>query len=150
MQNGVLHAADVLIDLEPVSDLRRIERHAIVVRVAVTIEIPGRIDEGVHGVGLAARRAGAARTLDVHEVGHFLERRAAGTSELHVQRQHHGQFALGHRDHAAARTVDHRNGRAPVALARHAPVFDTKRDGSFAEAFCFRFGVHAAASFRAG
>ena len=35
---------------------------SIIVRIAVAIEIPGRIDEGVHGVGFAL--AGAAALAD--------------------------------------------------------------------------------------
>ena len=77
MQNGVLNAADVLVDLEPVTDLGRIERQGIVVRVAVAIEVPGGIDEGVHGIGFAPRRASALRAVHVDELGHFFERRTA-------------------------------------------------------------------------
>jgi hypothetical protein len=55
VQDGVLHAADVLIDGEPVGDLFGIEGRGGVLRIAVAIEVPAGIDEGVHGVGLAAR-----------------------------------------------------------------------------------------------
>ena len=41
VQDGVLDAADVLIDLEPVGDLRGVEGLRGVVRVAVAVEIPG-------------------------------------------------------------------------------------------------------------
>src|ERR1035441_1891085 len=46
--------------------------------------------------------------------------------------------------------MDHGNRRAPVALARDAPVLDTKSDCGFAEAFRLRFGVHVPAGFGAG
>ena len=62
VQNRVLDAADVLIDRKPLRDLRRIERRRAVVRIAVAVEIPGRIDERVHGV--ASRGAHRRRTWD--------------------------------------------------------------------------------------
>ena len=42
--------------------------------------------------------------------------------ELDVQGQQHRQVCFGHRDGAAVVAVDDRDGRAPVALARDAPV----------------------------
>ena len=62
VQNRVLDAAAVEIDRAPVRDLRRIERQLVVVRVGKAIEVPRRIDERVHRVGLAARRPAALRT----------------------------------------------------------------------------------------
>ena len=56
VQNGVFDAADVLIDGEPVIDHGSC-RTAVAGRLGIAIEIPGRIDEGVHGIGLAARAA---------------------------------------------------------------------------------------------
>ena len=67
VQNGVLDAADVLIDGEPVRDLLRTEGRARVLRVRVAIEVPGRVDKGVHRIGLAPRRAAALGTDRVHE-----------------------------------------------------------------------------------
>ena len=54
VQDRVLDAADVLVHRHPV--LRALGHHRLVVlRVAVAHEVPRRIDEGVHRVGLAAR-----------------------------------------------------------------------------------------------
>ena len=47
-----------------------IEGSLVVVRVGVAIEVPGRIDERIHGVGLAPRRPAALRTRRVHEIRH--------------------------------------------------------------------------------
>jgi hypothetical protein len=40
MQDGVLDAADVLIDRHPASDDLPVERHLVVVRIAVAQEVP--------------------------------------------------------------------------------------------------------------
>ncbi len=91
-------------------------------RAGVAQEVPGRIDEGVHGVGLAARRA----------------RRTSGSCTRRTRRSCRADCRC-HRapDPPAARTgscssgtgtspqpgaVDERNRAAPVALARNAPV----------------------------
>ena len=129
VQDGVLHAADVLVDGEPVVRLRRIEGCGRVLRVGVAVEVPTGIDEGVHGVGLAARRATADRAGGVDEIGDAAQRRAALLRDLHLRGKQHGKRALGQRDHAAGRdsrvavgAVDHGDRRAPVALAADAPV----------------------------
>ena len=145
----MLHAADVLIDLEPVGDLRRVVRHAVVARIAVAVEIPGRVDEGVHGIGFAARIAAAPRAPDLDKRRHRLQRRPARTGDLRLVRQQHGQIALRNRNHSAPWTMDHRDGRPPVALPRDAPVLDAERHGRLAEAFAFRLRVHAAPPFGA-
>ena len=86
MQDGVLDAADVLVDGEPVLRDLRVERSAVVVRVGVAIEIPGRIDERVHGVGFAARRAAALGTRRVDELGQAAERRSTGMCDIDCSR----------------------------------------------------------------
>src|ERR1019366_10661973 len=134
VQDGVLHAADVLVDFKPISDLGGIEGHGAVVRVAVAVEIPGRIDEGVLGSGLASGRAAALGTCDVDELRHVFERGTAGAGDLDAVGQQHGKLALGNRYHAARGAMNDRNGSAPVALARDAPILDSVGDGSFAEA----------------
>ena len=129
-------AADVLVDRKPLGDLRGIERRASIVRIAVAIEIPGRIDERVHGVALAPR---VARRTSGHFTfmndGNVCQRRPALAGDLHIERQHHRQILLRHRHDAALRAMNHRNRRAPVALPRNAPVLDAIRDRGFAEAF---------------
>ncbi len=62
MQDGVFDAADVLVDRKPTGDGFGIEGRPVVMRVAVAIEIPRRIDEGIHGVAFAPRGAAALGT----------------------------------------------------------------------------------------
>src|SRR5262249_46971948 len=116
VQDGVLDAAYILIDREPIGDLLRIERHAVVARVTVPIEIPRRIDERVHGICLATGRAFASRTRDIYKFRHVLERRAARTGDLHVRGQHDRQILVTHWHHTALRTVNDRNRRTPITL----------------------------------
>ncbi len=67
-----------------------------------------------------------------------------------TERQHHRQIFFGHRDDAAFRAINHGDRRAPIALARDAPILDAKCDGGFSETFRFGFGGHDAARFVAG
>ena len=64
MQDRVLDAADILIDRQPIADGIGVDRLARV-RRAEARKIPGRIDEGVHRVGLARGRTAALRAGDV-------------------------------------------------------------------------------------
>ena len=150
MQDGVLHPADVLVDFKPISDLGGVERHGAVVRIAVAVEVPGRIDEGVHGIGLAPGRAAALGTRHVDELRHVFERRTAGAGDLDAVRQQHRKLAFRNRHDAARRAVNDRNRSAPVALARDAPILDAVSDGRFAEAVPLGVGAHPAARFFAG
>ena len=54
----MLDAADILVDRQPAIDDARLGRR-LRVRRGEAGEIPGRVDEGVHRVGLAPRRAAA-------------------------------------------------------------------------------------------
>ena len=56
MQDRVLDAADILVDRQPMIGHRRIVRRRGIVRIGEAHEIPRRIDERVHRVGLARRR----------------------------------------------------------------------------------------------
>ncbi len=101
VQNGVFDAADVLIDGEPIGDGFGIEGRGAVVRVAVAIEIPGRIDEGVHGVAFAAAGAAAFGALDIDELRDAFERGAAFAGDLDVERKQDGQILFVNRYDAA-------------------------------------------------
>ncbi len=109
-----------------------------VLRVGVAIEVPARIDEGVHRVGLAPRRPAALGAGHVDELRHAAQRRAALLRDLDLLGQHHRQLIVGHRNQAVALAVDHRDRRAPVALAAHAPVLQAEGDLGFAKAACRR------------
>ena len=69
VEDGVLDATDVLIDGKPVRGSCGIEWLRAVVGIDVAVEVPARVDEGVHGVGLAAGRAAADGTGGVDEAG---------------------------------------------------------------------------------
>ena len=119
VQDRVLDAADVLVHRHPVVVARVDHRRRVRARVAHVV--PGRIDERVHRVGLALRGLAAARARHVQEVGALRERVAAAVGDA-VLGQHDRQVLLRHRHRAARGAMDDRDRRAPVALARDAPV----------------------------
>ena len=61
VQDRVLDPADVLVHRQPVVDEVPAERRLVVLRIRVAQVVPGRVDERVHRVGLALRRAAALR-----------------------------------------------------------------------------------------
>ena len=68
MKHRMLNAADVLVDsalAEPIAGDLRVERRLGIVRVGVAIEVPGGVDERVHGIGLAPRGAATLGTSRV-------------------------------------------------------------------------------------
>ena len=122
VQHRVLDAADVLVDGHPVLGGAALEHALVVPRRAVAQEVPGRLDEGVHRVGLTPRLAAALGTRGVDERGDLGERRAALARELHVAREHDGQVLLVLRHQAVLIAVQHGDRRSPVPLAADAPV----------------------------
>jgi hypothetical protein len=119
VQDGVLDAADVLVHRHPV--VVRASTIAGRCRVAVAHEVPGRIDEGVHRVGLAPRRLAALRAGDVQEVARTC---SAGCRCRRGCSPRAARPAGPSRAPAPAAVVamDDRDRRAPVALAADAPV----------------------------
>ena len=111
VQDGVLDAAAVEIHRAPVLHLRRVERQLAVPRVAVAVEVPRRIDERVHRVGLAAGGAAAARARGVDELRHVRQRRVAAARELRDLGQHDRQLVVRHR-HACRTCRSRRSGSA--------------------------------------
>ena len=71
VEDGMLDAAAVEIDRHPVGRLQRVERQHLVRRIGEAQEIPGRVDERVHGVGFPPGRAAARRALHVHPFRHL-------------------------------------------------------------------------------
>ena len=141
VQDGVLDTADVLVHRHPVVGAR-IDHGGVVLRTGVAHEVPGTVHEGVHGVGLAARRLAALRTGDAGVEALVLVQRVAGTVRDAVIRQHHRQVLLGHRHRAAAVAVDDRDRRAPVALAADAPVTQAPGGLFLAQTQCRQLGRH--------
>ena len=120
VQDRVLHAADILIDRQPIADRVGVGRLSRV-RRAEPREIPGRVDERVHRVGLADGGTAALRAGDMLP-GRMAVERIARHVEAHVVGKLHRQVLLGHRHDPACLAVDHRDGTAPIALPRNAPV----------------------------
>ena len=118
----MLDAADVLVDRHPVIHRAPLEHAALIGGRAVTEEVPGGLDKGVHRVRLAPGAAAAAWTGGVHEACDVGQRRAALAADLHVPRQDHRKVLLLLGDHPAAIAVQDGNRRSPVSLAADAPV----------------------------
>ena len=144
VQNRVLHAAAVEIDRHPVRRLHRVERRFLVHRIAEAEEVPRRIDERVHRVGFTPRRPAARGALDVDEFGHLGERRVAAACEGGHLRQRDWQLVVRHRHHAILVAIDHGNRRAPVPLARDAPVLEPILDLASANAAALGVRRHPA------
>src|SRR5216684_5135980 len=142
VQDGVGDAADVLVDRKPVGNFRRIERSFVVVRVAVAVEVPRRINERVHGVGLAARGTTALRASGVHKIRSRGKRRSAFTGQLGIFRKHYGKILVRHRDDSVLGAVDDGDGSAPVTLAGDAPVSQAKNRFAPAKTFGLRVRGH--------
>ena len=121
MQDRVLDAADILIDRHHAVDDRGRGRRVLVPWIGEARKVPGRVDERVHGVGVAQRLAAALRAGDMLP-GRMMVERVARLVEADILRQHDRQVLVRHRHHAACGAVDHRDRAAPIALPRDAPV----------------------------
>src|SRR3970282_1227116 len=82
MQDGVLDAADILVDRQAVV-ARRAGDRAVRPRRAEAREVPGRIHEGVAGVGFAPRGGAAGRTGRVLP-GRMMVERVTRPLEAHI------------------------------------------------------------------
>ncbi len=98
MEDGVLDAADVLVDRHPVPHEPGVEGAVGRPGVAESEEVPRRVDEGVHRVGLAGGRSPADRAGGVEEPLVGGERRLAGRAELDVVGREDRQLLDGDRD----------------------------------------------------
>ena len=141
VEDRMLDAAGVLIDRHPVVHLLLVERQRLVLRVGVAQEVPGRVDKGVHGVGLTTRRLAAFRAGGVEEKGRVQQRILAVRPKLDVVREPHRQLVVGHGDDAMVGAIDDRNWHAPVALPRDQPVPEAEGDGAPANAHALSFGA---------
>ena len=115
MQNRMLNAADILIDVHPVVGVFKVGRRGGVRRGKAHV-IPRRIDKRIHRVGFAPRRRPAFRAGAVAP-RRVAVKRVAGNVKADIIGQLDRQVFLGFRHHAAGRAVDHRNRAAPIALA---------------------------------
>src|SRR5512133_3828675 len=116
----MFHSADILIDGEPLLGLGALE--GLVGRLACeTDEVPARVHEGIERIGLAAGRPSAGWAGHVSPAIVPVER-ISRLVERHILRQHNRQLFPRSGNRAAAVTMDDRDRRAPIALARDAPV----------------------------
>src|SRR5262249_4152867 len=122
MQDGVFDPTDVLIDWHPMLDSLVAERYVWLPRVAEPQEVPGRANEGVHGVGLPLGRPPPFRARRVQETFVVLEWRLAGRAELDVVGRQDRKLVLGNGNHAVIRAVDDRDRTTPVSLSAYQPV----------------------------
>src|SRR5215208_6332335 len=122
VQNGVLYAAGVLVDGEPLLSPFGIERPLIVVRREVTVPVPRGVHESVHRVRLACGRAAATGTLGIVEVRVELEGRFARGHELGFLWEQDGEVFFRDGDDAALVVEDYGNRSTPIALAANQPV----------------------------
>ena len=121
VQDRMLDPADILRDRQPCLGLGAVER--LVRRLAGEAdEVPARIDERVERVGLALRLAAALRAIDMLPASDGGRAGCPGLSKSTSSGRTTGSWSRGHRHRAAAVAVDDRDRRAPIALARHAPV----------------------------
>ena len=136
VQHGVLGAADVLVDRHPLGDFFGAER-GVGIRIGEAQEVPRRVDEGVHRVGLAHGRPAAIRAGRVQEALVEAQRRLARRPELDVVGRQHRQLVVGHRHACRTRAVDDGDRAAPEALAADQPVTQAVVDLALADALGF-------------
>ena len=138
VQDGVLDAADVLVHRHPVGGLcvdhRGFGKFAGVARV-----VPGRVHEGVHGVGFTPRRLAALRARRGEKIKALVQRIAGAVRDA-VFGQLDRQLVVGHGYRAAAVAVDDRDRAAPVALTRDSPVAQAVLHLLVAQAFGIQVG----------
>src|SRR5579872_2325905 len=133
MHHGVLGAADVEVDGQPVVRGFAIEWSFVFMRRGEAQEVPRRTSEAVERVGLAFGRASALWTGCVDELGNIREWGAPGTRGLiflHLG-EPHGQLVFRYRNDAVVFAIDDRNRRAPVTLSRDQPIPHPVTDGRF-------------------
>ena len=58
------YTADVLIDRKPFAHQLRVEGSRVIVGIGVAEVVPGRVDEGIHRVGVPCRFTPALRAVD--------------------------------------------------------------------------------------
>ena len=103
-------------------------------RVAEPQEVPRRVDERVHGVGLAVAGPPHAGHVVWRNAARGGQRRLPGGQELDVVGREDGELVRGHRHDAVVGAVDDGDRAAPEALAGHQPVAEAVVDGAHADA----------------
>ena len=130
--------ADVVVDRAPVVDQPPVERRRVVVRVDVAEEVPGRVDEGVHRVGLAPAGLAAPRAGRVASTPRCSRAAASPSGGSPRPRGAGAATRRRGRGRAAVVAVDDRDRAAPVALPAEAPVAQAVADRRRAPALSSR------------
>ena len=140
VQDRVLDPADVLLDRQPLGDLGPVER--LVGRLAGEAqEVPAELTK-VSSVSVSrSRRAAAAAGSRRASRSDGARAGCPGSAKSTSSGRTTGSWSFGHRHHAAGGAVDERDRRAPVALARDAPVAQAPDGLALAPAFGSRRGA---------
>jgi len=133
----VFDSTDVLVNGQPPFDRLPVERRLVAPRISEPQEVPRRVHEGVHGVGLPARRPSPPRAGGVKESLVGGKRGPPGGHELDVVRQVDREVGRGHRLLATVGAIDDGNWATPVTLSRDTPVFESKINFSLSNLFFF-------------
>src|SRR5688572_11393146 len=120
----MLHTADILSHWHPAAYVCWVERPILVTRRAVTEEVPRRVDEGIHGVGVTPRGPSTLWAIDVDPVGGRGQRRGSLWKKITARqvRQLNRKLIIGHWDLTTSVAVDDRYRATPIALPTQQPV----------------------------
>src|SRR6266487_641685 len=135
---GMLCPAYILIDGQPTLHRLLAPRLLAIMWISIAQEVPGRADEGVHGIDLACSRTRTDGAGRVQELRLVAQRRLAGGFEMHVLRQQDGQLLFWHGHCSVLGAVDNWDRRAPVALPANQPVSQAIGDHEPAGALFFQ------------
>ena len=143
----MLDTADVLVYRQPVVGGGRIQHALVVVGAAETGVVPGRLHEGVEGVGLQG--GGLAVELGFAPLRVGLDGRLHAI-HLDIFRQANRQLVVRNRHFGAVVQGHHRDGRAPVTLAGNTPVPQAVVNGALANVVGFQVAGDFLEGFIAG
>ena len=135
----VLRTADVLVDRAHLIDEFSVERFLIVLVIRVTELIPGRINEGIHGIRITLCGSAALRTCGVHELVALRKRRFSIRTEFYVVGEKYRELIIRYRNDAALFAVNDRDRCSPVTLTGDQPVTKSVVDLSFRHALRLEF-----------
>ncbi len=117
MEDGMFHPANVLIHRHPVLLFVKAPGFLFVLRIRIPQEIPGGVQEGIHGIQFSFSRTATRRTSSVMEglAGH--QGRFSLSGKFHICGKEDRQIFFFFRYPSAFFTVDHRNRSSPVPLS---------------------------------
>ena len=134
----MFHSADVLVYVHPVIYFFFAKRRFCILRITVAQEIPGGIQERVHGIQFSSGRLAADRTCGVHKGLACCQRRFTLACELYISRQQDRQIFFLLRNPSTVVAVNHRDRSSPVSLSGDEPVSQLVVDGLLADFLFFQ------------